>query len=119
MANKRKRRVRFGVWPKRGTRLGFLFFQESEAGGDGLEVEEPGGFGDRVIDLPAEVDVSSLSRGQRGGGGVGIGDAGYFEWTRPADLDPARKVSFLIVRFSSFQGDPTFRINKIAADWGD
>ncbi len=44
---------------------------------------------------------------------------GCIEWTRPADLDSASLANFLIARFSSFHRDPTFRINKITADWGN
>lgn len=45
--------------------------------------------------------------------------AGNYEWTRPVDFDANKKPCFAEVRFGSFTGDPTFRINKITADWTD
>ena len=42
--------------------------------------------------------------------------AGNYEWTRPADFDANKKACSAEVRFGSFHGDPTFRINKITAD---
>ena len=44
-------------------------------------------------------------------------DAGNYEWTRPVDFDADKKPCSAEVRFGSFTGDPTFRINKITADW--
>ena len=43
-------------------------------------------------------------------------DAGHYEWTRPEDFDANKKPCFAEVRFG-LSGDPTFRINKITADW--
>ena len=43
--------------------------------------------------------------------------AGNYEWTRPADFDANKKPCFAEVRFGSFKGDPTFRINVISANW--
>ena len=43
--------------------------------------------------------------------------AGNYEWTRPADFDANKKPCFAEVRFGSFKGDPTFRINVIYANW--
>ncbi len=43
--------------------------------------------------------------------------AGYYEWTRPENLDSEKKASLVKASFYSFGGDPTLRINKITADW--
>ncbi len=44
-------------------------------------------------------------------------DTGNYEWTRPVDFDANKKPCFVEARFGSWTGDPTFRINKITADW--